>query len=82
MVLKKSGRDLDHKDELRQTRQIIILRFIFFRDQVFTVCKVLDAIEEGEEFDDVTGIAIEPPEVRAETVEELDPGSASMLTGL
>ena len=41
----------------------------------------MDALEEEEEFDDVTGIAIEPPEVRAETDEELDPGSASRLTG-
>ena len=69
-----------NQDELCQTCLIIILRFIFSRDQVFTVCKVLDAIEEGEEFDDVTGIAIEPPEVRAETDEELDSGSASRLT--
>ena len=29
----------------------------------------------------MTGIAIEPPEVRAETDEELDPGSASRLNG-
>ena len=50
---------------------IIILRFIFSRDQVFTLCKVMDALEEGEEFDDVTGIAIEPPKVRAETDEDL-----------
>ena len=42
----------------------------FFRDQVFTVCEVLDAIEEGEEFDNVAGIAIEPPGVRAETDED------------
>ena len=59
---------------------------IFSRDQVFTVCEVLDAIEEGEEFDNVAGIAIEPPEVRAETDEDsgdedLDPGSANRLTG-
>ena len=63
MVLMKSGRDLDHQDELCQTRQIIIFRFIFSRDQVFIVGKVLDTIEEGEEFDGVTGIAIKPPEV-------------------
>ena len=67
--------------KLCQTRQIIILRFIFSRDQVFTVCKVMDALEEGEEFDDVTGIAIEPSEVRVEPDEELDRGSASRLTG-
>ena len=41
----------------------------------------MDALEEGEEFDDVTGIAIELPEVRAETDEELDPDLASRLTG-
>ena len=31
----------------------------------------MDALEEGEKFDDVTGIAIKPPEVQAETDEEL-----------
>ena len=41
----------------------------------------MDAFEEGEEFDDVTGIAIEPLEVRAETDEELHSGLASRLTG-
>ena len=64
----------------------IILRFVFSRDQVFTVCKVLDAIEEGEEFDDAAGIAIKTPEVQTETNEdsgneEFDPRSANMLTG-
>ena len=58
---------------------------MFSRGQVFPVCEVLDAIEEGDEFDHVAGITIEPPEVQAETdkdsgVEELDPGSASRLT--
>ena len=42
----------------------------FSRDQVFTICKVLDAIEEEEEFNDVAGIAIEPLEVRTETNED------------
>ena len=47
---------------------------------------MLDAIEEGEEFDNVAEIAIEPPEVRTETDEDsgdedLDPGSANRLTG-
>ena len=41
----------------------------------------MDALEEGEEFDNVIGIAIEPPEVRADKDEELDPGSARRLTG-
>ena len=47
---------------------------------------MLDAIEEGEEFNDVAGIAIEPLEVRTETNEdsgdeEFDPRSANRLTG-
>ena len=58
---------------------------IFSKNDDFTVCEFLDAIEEGDEFDDLAGIAIEPPEVRAETDEdsgdeELD--LANRLTGL
>ena len=61
------------------------MELIFSRGQVFPVCEVLDAIEEGEEFDHVAGITIEPLEVQAETDEdsgdeELDPGSTSRLT--
>ena len=43
---------------------------MFSRGQVFPVCEVLDAIEEGEEFDHVAGITIEPLEVQAETDED------------
>ena len=62
------------------------MQLIFSRSQVFTLCKVLDAIEEREEFDNVAGITIEPLEVQAEADEdsgdeELDPGLANKPTG-
>ena len=47
---------------------------------------MLDAIKEGVDFGDVAGIAIEPPQVHAETDEdsgdeEPDPDAANRLTG-
>ena len=47
---------------------------------------MLDAIEEGVDFGDVAEIAIEPPEVHAETNqdsgdEEPDPDATNKLTG-
>ena len=40
MILKKSGRDLDHKDELRQTRQIIVLRLFFLEIKFLLFAKL------------------------------------------
>ena len=41
----------------------------------------MDALEVEEEYDDVTGIPIEPPEVRAETDKELDSALTNRRTG-
>ena len=62
------------------------MQVIFSRDQIFTVYEVLDGVEEGEEFDDVAGIAMAPPEGRMKSDqgsgdEELNSGSVNRLTG-
>ena len=66
--------------------RMLINSIFFFRQRTFTVCEVLDAIKEGVDFGDVAGIAIEPPEVHAETDEdsrddESNPDAANRLTG-
>jgi len=65
--------------------KLILHHVVLYRQEIYTVYEVLDAIEDGDDLSDVAGIAIEPPEVRAETDEdsgdeEPDPGVANRLT--